>query len=106
MPASKKKVKYRNPLLVILFTFITFGIYGLVWTVMTKCEMNTAGAKIPTAWLIIVPLVNLWWLWKYSEGVEFVTRKNLSAPIAFILIFLLGTIGNGIVQYEFNNYSK
>ena len=51
-------MKNRNPILVILLALITFGIYSLVWFVKTKNEMNTKGATIPTAWLIIIPLVN------------------------------------------------
>ena len=60
------------------------------------------GATIPTAWLIIVPFVNIYWLWKYSEGVEKVTNGALTGVLAFVLQFLLGTIGAAILQNEFN----
>lgn len=99
-------MKQRNPLAVIFLPFITFGIYSLVWMVKTKIEMNNCGAKIPTAWLIIVPFVNIWWLWKYCEGVEKVTKGKTTQVIAFILIFLLELIGMAIVQDSFNRYSK
>ncbi len=95
-------MKQRNPIVVILLTVITLGIYGIVWTVKTKLEMNRLGAKIPTAWLLVVPLVNIWWLWKYSEGVEQVTGGKISAILAFVLQFLLGIIGSAIIQNEFN----
>ena len=52
-------VMHRNIFLVYLFSFITFGIYTIYWLVSTKEEMNTLGATIPTAWLIIVPIVNI-----------------------------------------------
>jgi hypothetical protein len=92
----------RSAFLVFLLSIVTFGIYGLVWYVMTKNEMNTKGAKIPTAWLIIIPLVNFYWLWKFSEGVELVTNKTMSTGIAFILVFFLGVIGIAIIQSELN----
>jgi len=92
----------RNPLLVILFSIITLGIYGLVWYVWTKNEMNAEGATIPTAWLIIIPFVNYYWLWKFSEGVELVTKKSMTAAIAFLLMFFLGVIGMAIIQSELN----
>lgn len=95
-------MKNRSPAAVFFLPLITFGIYGLVWEVKTKNEMNKLGADIPTAWLIIIPLVNIWWLWKYSEGVGKVTKDQLSAVIAFLLLFLLGIIGMAIVQNEFN----
>lgn len=95
-------MKNRSPIAVFLLIFVTFGIYGLVWQVKTKGELNSLGAKIPTAWLIIVPFVSIWWLWKYSEGVELVTKKETSAVMAFVLLFLLGFIGAAILQDGFN----
>ena len=98
-------MQHRNPFLVFFLPLITFGIYGLVWYVKTKREMNAKGAQIPTAWLIIIPIVNIYWLWKYSQGVEVVTNKDMSAAVAFILLFLLGSIGMAIVQAKFNSLS-
>ena len=95
-------MKHRNPFAVVVFSIITFGIYALVWQVKTKGEMNKQGAQIPTAWLIIIPFVNIWWLWKYSEGVGKVTNEKLSAVMSFVLLFLLSIIGMAIVQNEFN----
>lgn len=48
-------VKNRNIFLVYLFSIITFGIYSIYWLVSTKNEMNSLGAKIPTALLLIIP---------------------------------------------------
>lgn len=96
-------MKKRNPIAVFLLPFVTFGIYGIYWAVVTKGEMNKLGATIPTAWLLIVPLVNIWWLWKYCEGVEKVTGGKLNGVLAFVLEFLLGSIGSAIIQDSFNN---
>lgn len=95
-------MKQRNPLAVLLITFVTLGIYGLVWEVKTKNEMNALGADIPTAWLLIIPVANIYWLWKYCGGVEKVTGGKLSQILAFVLFFLLGIIGAAIIQNEFN----
>jgi len=92
----------RSVAMVFVLTLITFGIYGLIWMVKTKNEMNAQGANIPTAWLIIVPVVQYWWMWKYAGGVEHVTRGKTSQVIAFILIFILGMIGMAILQDAFN----
>jgi len=98
-------MQHRSLFLVFFLPLITFGIYGIVWYVQTKREMNDKGAQIPTAWLLIIPIANIYWLWKYSEGVELVTNKDMSAAVAFILIFLLGCIGMAIVQSKFNSLS-
>lgn len=95
-------MKERNPAAVFLLSLITFGIYGLVWEVKTKNELNSLGAEIPTAWLLIVPVVNIYWLWKYSEGVQKATDGKTSNVLAFILMFLLGIIGMAILQNEYN----
>lgn len=93
----------RSVVAVILLTFITFGFYHLYWYVATKDEMNAQGANIPTAWLLIIPIANIYWLWKWSEGVEHVTRGKMSAGVSFLLIFLLSLIGTAILQSTFNN---
>lgn len=95
-------MKQRSPIAVFLLPFVTFGIYSIVWQVKTKNEMNNLGATIPTAWLLIVPFVNIYWLWKYSEGVEKVTNAAITGVLAFVLQFLLGSIGSAILQNEFN----
>ena len=95
-------MKSRNPLAVLILSFVTFGIYGIYWQVKTKGEMNRLGAEIPTAWLIIIPFVNIYWLWKYSEGVEKITEGKTTAPVAFMLEMLLAIIGMAILQIEFN----
>jgi len=95
-------MKHRSPAAVFFLPFVTFGIYGLVWEVKTKNEMKALGADIPTAWLLIVPIANLYWLWKYSAGVEKVTGGKMSGVLAFVLLFLLGMIGAAILQNEFN----
>ena len=95
----------RNPAAVFVLCFITLGIYGIVWYVKTKGEMNAKGAEIPTAWLMIIPFVNWYWLWKWSQGVEKVTGGASSAGVAFILMFLLGPIGAAVIQSKFNKIS-
>lgn len=87
---------------VVVLTIITLGIYGIYWTVVTKGEMNSAGAEIPSAWLILIPIVNIWWLWKFCEGVDHVTKGKMSAGVAFILLWLVGLIGTAIVQHSLN----
>lgn len=93
----------RSPIAVFFLGIITFGIYIIVWRVKTKGEMNRLGANIPSAWLMIIPLVNIWWLWKYSEAVEEITKGGMSKAVAFLLLFLIGLIGDAVIQDTFNN---
>ena len=95
-------MQHRNPIMVIFLSLITLGIYDLVWSVRTKNEMNTKGAQLPTAWLSIIPFVSYFWLWKFSEGVEAVTGKRMSAAVAFCLLLFLGIVGMAIIQDKLN----
>ncbi len=96
----------RSPAAVFILCFVTLGIYGIVWYVKTKGELNAKGAEIPTAWLMIVPIANWFWLWKWSQGVEKVTGGSSSAGSTFVLMILLGPIGAAIIQGAFNKISS
>lgn len=95
-------MKYREIWKALGLTLITFGIYSIVWQVKVKGEMNELGADIPTAWWLIVPIGNIWWLWKYSQGVEQVTKGKYTAGVSFLLLFILSAIGQAVLQTEFN----
>ena len=92
----------RGPMMVFLLTIVTFGLYALYWMVVTKNEMNARGAQIPTAWLIIIPFVNWYWLFKFYGGIGYVTNRQMSGLSAFLLVAFLGPIGLAIVQNALN----
>lgn len=89
--------------MVFLLSFLTFGIYSWYWFIKTKGEMNKMGKKIPTAWVWLIPIVgSFWWLWKYAQGVEHVSKNELNIFLALLALYLLGPIGMAIVQEAFN----
>jgi hypothetical protein len=96
----------REPLAVFAFSLLTFGIYGIFWWYWTKQEMNAKGAAIPTLLLILLPFASIYWLWKWSEGVERTTGGAMSGVAAFFLTWLFGCIGQAIVQDKFNLVGK
>lgn len=91
---------------VIALSLVTLGIYTIYLLVKTKEEMNALGAEIPTAWLIIVPIANYWWYWKYSEGVERVTNKEIPAILGFVLLIAVGGVAQIIFQVFFNKVGQ
>ena len=95
-------MKHRDPIMIVLLGIITLGIYAIAWYANTKGEMNAKGANIPTAWLLVIPIANLFWIWNFSQGVEMVTKKGMGAGTAFVLLFFLGTIGMAIIQNNLN----
>lgn len=93
----------RNLILVFLLAICTFGIYPIYWIVVTKRELNKLGAHIPTAWLFIIPLLNIYFLYRFAEGFATIVLKNRSQKVAyFLLILLLFPIGMVIYQDQMN----
>jgi hypothetical protein len=96
-------MRNRSVLAVVLLPFVTLGIYTLYWFVSTKGELNNKGASIPTAWLLIIPLVNIWWMWKYFEGAEQVTNNKVNGVLMFVLALLVTSlISSAICQDTYN----
>jgi ABC-type transport system involved in cytochrome c biogenesis permease subunit len=99
-------IKRRNIFLVYLFTIITFGLYGLYWLVKTKEEMKEMGAEIPTAWLLIIPIANIFWMYKYCEGFALKVKRDNNTILWFILYILVGIVMPAIVQSELNKQAQ
>jgi hypothetical protein len=100
-------MKNRSVAAVVLLSIITFGIYYLVWFVKTKNEMNkTYGTQIPSAIMLIIPVMNIIWMWKWAAGVEKATQGKQSQTMAFVLVLLLSLIGVAIIQSEFNKQGQ
>ena len=95
-------MKNRSPVVVVLLSVITLGIYALIWQVQTKNEMNRSyAAGIPTAWLILVPFVGaLYFMWKWSEGAEKAT--GMQQISVFLLMALVPIVGIPVMASKFN----
>jgi hypothetical protein len=90
----------RSPIVVLLLSFT--GIYLIYWWIVTKDEMNQKfGTQIPTGWHLIIPILNLIWLWKWCKGAEKVT--GFSGAVAFIMsLFYLSWLAAFLLQGKFN----
>ena len=96
-------VKERNPVLVAVLGLVTFGIYAIYWLYSTKKEMVGLGAQIPTFFLIIIPIVNIYWIYKYSMGAAQVAKKkDNSGLIYFILWIIIFPVAMYLIQTELN----
>jgi hypothetical protein len=96
------EIKERNIVSIYLLGFITFGIYIIYWLVQTKKEMNSLGGDIPTAWLLIIPIANIFWMYKYCEAFAVHVKKDNNTLLWFLVYILIGIIMPAIVQSELN----
>ncbi len=96
------QIKHRSPVAIIILTIITFGIYAIVWTVKTKNEINSLGARIPTAWLLIIPIANLYFWYKYCEGFSTQVKKDNNTILWFLLFIVICPVAMILVQIDLN----
>ncbi len=90
----------------VILLLITFGIYLIYWTVVTKNELNKLGAQIPTAWLFIIPFANFYFLYKFAQGFTTIVFKDDSQTIAYFLLFIfLMPIAPIFYQIQMNKVS-
>ncbi len=103
-------VKKRNPLFVIIASFVTFFIYALYWFYSTRQELNelTKGTTSSVLWTIglFVPLVNLYVIWRYCEDVETASKKARDKVVLFLAWIVFLPIGMYLVQEELNKFAK
>ena len=76
-------MKQRNLAFVYFMPMITLGVYAIVWWVKTKNEMVRLGASVPTAWLLIVPVAGLYWLYTYYRAAEKITGGRIKGTAVF-----------------------
>ena len=62
-------------------------VYPLIWLIKTKGELTKLGADIPSSWLLIVPLANYYYVYKYGEESQKLTGGSLSGILALLLFF-------------------
>jgi len=99
-------IKKRNPALVVIFSVITLGIYFVYWAVQTKEEIKSLGAKIPTMWFLIVPIGNIYLLYRYCEGFSEYVKKDRMGPVWFLIAVSIFPVFPVIVQTELNKLTE
>jgi len=96
------KIQHRNIVTCILLAIVTFGIYGIYWAVKTKDEINSLGAQIPTAFLLIIPIANIYFVYKYAEGFAIYVMKDKNTILWFVLYLVIAPVAAILVQIELN----
>ncbi len=98
-------LKERNVVLVYILGIFTLGIYFIYWYVQTKREINeNFGASIPTCWLLIIPIANIYWMFKYAEAYSLYVIKDDNKILWALLFILVGIIVPALVQIELNKH--
>lgn len=99
-------IKKRKPMLILLLSILTFGIYYILWIIKTRKEINSCGANIPTPWLLIIPGVSLYFEYKYAEGFSRYVSKDMDTQFWFLLILTLWPAAIILIQKELNKIAE
>ncbi|HEV2601535.1 MAG TPA: hypothetical protein VGT41_04500 [Candidatus Babeliales bacterium] len=100
-----------HPMPAIIFApgaLIAYMIFYLHWLVTTKNELNCRGASIPTAWFIIIPFLNIYFFYKYSQAFSrYILNGKASTTLGcFLLIFFMQPIAIIILQMQLNKLAR
>ncbi len=104
-------IKYRNMFVQVILFIITLGIYGIYWFYATYNEMTRANGKTEAngcLWtiLLLIPIANLFAVWKHSmEYAEVVDQKYPGIAI-FILWLVFAPVVWFIVQTDLNRAAR
>jgi cbb3-type cytochrome oxidase subunit 3 len=99
--------KHRSIGLMILLQFFTCGIYLIYWLVATKKELNRNNAQIPSAWLLIIPFANIYFIYCFAQGFAKVILKDSNQAAAyFVLLLFLLPIAALICQSNINDKTQ
>lgn len=105
------RMKHRSLLAMFLLNVITLGIYQIYWYFITKTEMNTLnakGVKVPFFLWFFIPLVNIWWFWRFAKAIEKTTKGAIGRWAAFlapIVIWAVVSMFFGFTQNIFISVS-
>ncbi|MDY0059077.1 MAG: DUF4234 domain-containing protein [Myxococcota bacterium] len=102
-------VKERNPILVILFTMITCGIYALYWYFATSKELNEKGALETSAGMMLlymfIPILNFIAMWKYAKAIEALSKGEKGAGMLFVIALVFAPAFFYMAQSELNKHA-
>lgn len=113
-------INKRNPVIAVLLSIITCGIYGLYWLACLANDVNTVSDSDPNdmcGWKVIVfslvtcGIYYFVWLYKAGEKIDMkAVADGRAADNKKVLYLVLGILGLGIVaeilmQLELNKYA-
>jgi hypothetical protein len=99
-------ISKRSLLKVYILGILTMGIYFIYWYIKTKDEINSLGGDIPTAWLLIIPIANIYWIYRYAVSFSDVVKKDGNGVLYFLVFWLVSIITPAIVQSELNKIAE
>ena len=67
--------------------------------------INGKDKKVPFFLWFFIPVVNIWWFWRFAGAIEKTTKGNVSRITAFLAPIILGYLGSLFVAITYQPYS-
>lgn len=102
------RTKRRSVLGITFLTIVTLGLYQVYWYFITKTEMNTVNGRdvrVPFFLWFFVPVIRIWWFWRFAKGIEKTTKGTLGRWTAFLAPVVLDILGSIFLVSVFPNYT-
>ena len=104
-------IKYRNMLVQVILTIITFGIYILYWFYQVSMEMKDATNDTqasPALWVVLffIPFGGFYSTYKFSELYEKFSTENFNKWLLFVLYIVFSPAVWFIVQTDLNRRAE
>lgn len=80
------RIKHRSLIMVFLLNCITLTLYQIYWFFITKTEMNVVNSsenKVPFFLWFFIPIINIWWFYRFCKAMSVVTKGSLNKWLAF-----------------------
>ncbi len=98
--------KKRSLVAMAILFFVTCGIYFFYWMVKTKEKLNCHGGDIPTALLLIIPIANFYFCYRYAQVFTAQYRPQSEPVLYMLLLGLFPVVGMLVVQDIFNRSQR
>lgn len=102
------RTKRRSLFGITVLTIITFGLYPIYWFFITKTEMNTVNGvanKVPFFLWFFIPIINIWWFWRFSKAIEKTTKGTVNRWAAFFAPVILEILGGFLLSITYPIYT-
>lgn len=108
-----QKGESRDPIMTLVLTLVTCGLYGLYWLFVTTEEVNKGLGReeynFVKEFLLTMVTCGLWgmfWMWRFSNSIVEIEQKwgvqpKMDAPILFVT-YIFG-LGPFFMQTSLNN---
>lgn len=84
--SNEEKLKNITWIRLIILSVITFGIYIVYWFVLLKRTLVERGeTDLPTSWLFIIPIANLYIMWRVYQSLEKLSDGKLNALMLMLI---------------------